>query len=81
VLWKLGYEGDFALNEQGVASQDPSVWFWYQHFPSFISQQGTATTVAIWDNGDDRLDLGGTTCGSAPPYTGCYSRATVFQID
>jgi len=81
VLWKLGYEGDFALNEQGVASQDPSVWFWYQHFPSIVSQEGTVTTVAIWDNGDNRLDLTGTTCGSAPPYTGCYSRATLFQVD
>jgi arylsulfate sulfotransferase len=78
IIWKLGYQGDFTL-AQGT---DPSLWFSFQHFPSIISQAGSQTTLAIWDNGDFRvLDGSGTTCGSAPAYAPCYSRATVFQID
>ena len=81
ILWRLGYQGDFALAEGGVPTDDPSVWFSFQHFPSIISQSGSQTNLAIWDNGDNRplndtgaICLGGTT---AP----CHSRATVFQVD
>lgn len=77
VLWRLGYQGDFALRQ----GDDPSLWFSFQHFPSLISQQGAKTTMTIWDNGDFRvLDSSGDVCSlfSAPL---CFSRATVFQID
>jgi len=78
ILWKLGYQGDFSL----VQGTDPSLWFSFQHFPSIVSQNGRQTTVSIWDNGDNRvLDTSGTTCGSAPLFTPCYSRATVFEVD
>ncbi len=81
VLWRLGYEGDFALTQNGVPTDDPSVWFSFQHFPSLISQNGSETTLAIWDNGDNRvLDTSGTTCGT-PSTPACYSRATIFQVD
>jgi len=77
VLWRLGYQGDFALAQ----GDDPSLWFSFQHFPSLINQSGTQTTMAIWDNGDFRvLDSSGDVCSmSGTPL--CYSRATVFQID
>ncbi|HEV3305057.1 MAG TPA: aryl-sulfate sulfotransferase [Candidatus Sulfotelmatobacter sp.] len=83
ILWKLGYQGDFQLTQGGVpADDDPSLWFSFQHFPSLISQSGTQTNLAIWDNGNSRpLDTNGTLCGVAPAYTPCYSRATVFQLD
>lgn len=77
VLWRLGYQGDFALAQ----GSDPSLWFSFQHFPSLISQNGPQTTLAIWDNGDFRvLDSSGATCQfpGTPP---CYSRATIFQLD
>ncbi|MGD1081710.1 MAG: aryl-sulfate sulfotransferase [Candidatus Sulfotelmatobacter sp.] len=81
VLWRLGYQGDFALAQNGVPTDDPSVWFSFQHFPSLISQSGPHTTLAIWDNGDFRvLDPDGDVCGS-PATAACYSRATIFQID
>lgn len=84
VLWHLGYQGDFALTENGVPTIDPSLWFSFQHFPSIISQSGPQTTLAIWDNGDNRfLNSDGEECiypGSGP-YPPCYSRATIFQID
>jgi arylsulfate sulfotransferase len=84
ILWRLGYQGDFALTMQGAPTDDPGLWFSYQHFPSIVSQDSTQTTMAIWDNGDNRVvDNDGNICqstasGSIPA---CYSRATVFKID
>ncbi len=81
VLWRLGYQGDFALTQAGVPTDDPSEWFSFQHFPSLIGQSGAQTTLAIWDNGDNRvLNNTGEIClavGSVP----CHSRATIFQVD
>jgi arylsulfate sulfotransferase len=78
ILWKLGYQGDFSLAQ----GSDPSLWFSFQHFPSIVSQSGRQTTLNVWDNGDNRvLDTSGTTCGSAPLFTPCYSRATLFELD
>lgn len=75
ILWKLGYEGDFTL-----PGNDPSDWFSFQHFPSLVNQSGPQTTLAIWDNGDNRvMNTGGEICGG--PSVPCYSRATIFQID
>lgn len=77
VIWRLGYQGDFQLAQ----SDDPSLWFSFQHFPSLMSQAGSQTTLAIWDNGDNRpLDTQGTLCGFAGAVP-CYSRATTFQLD
>ncbi len=81
LLWRLGYQGDFALTQNGVSTDDPSVWFSFQHFPSLINQSASDTTLAIWDNGDNRvLDTSGTICGT-PSTAACYSRATIFQVD
>jgi len=78
VLWRLGYQGDFALTENGVPATDPSLWFSFQHFPSIVSQNGPQTTLTIWDNGDFRvMDDNGDVC----QVTDCYSRAVVFQYD
>jgi len=77
VLWRLGYQGDFALAQ----GDDPSLRFSFQHFPSLVSQSGSQTVLTIWDNGNARvLDTSGTICGSGGAQA-CYSRATVYQID
>src|SRR5262249_22448651 len=76
LVWKLGYQGDFA-----IANNDPSQWFYASHFPSIISRLGSQLTFAYFDNGNNRvLDNNGDACVQfqSPP---CYSRATVFQID
>lgn len=84
LLWHLGYQGDFALTQNGVPTSDPSLWFSFQHFPSLVSQTGPQTTLAVWDNGDNRvLNSTGEVCiypGSGP-FPPCYSRATIFQVD
>ena len=73
VLWRLGYEGDFSL-PLGVSTD----WFYAQHYPVVVSDDGTHTTLAIWDNGNDRTYPDGSVCGTSTP---CYSRATIFQLD
>jgi arylsulfate sulfotransferase len=76
ILWKLGDGGDFSL-----PGNDPSQWFYAQHFPSLLSTNGTQMTLAVFDNGDYRiLDDQGDTCANLP-YPTCYSRATIFQLD
>lgn len=83
ILWRLGYQGDFASTVGGIPTDDPSLWFSFQHFPSLVNQNGSETTLAVWDNGNARpLDTNGDLCSSIPGGTPpCYSRATIFQID
>lgn len=71
ILWKLGLQGDFEFSE--AASQ----WFYGQHDPDLLASNGSKMTLAIWDNGNARLDADNQPCG----FTNCYSRATIFEID
>ncbi|MGA7399309.1 MAG: aryl-sulfate sulfotransferase [Candidatus Sulfotelmatobacter sp.] len=71
ILWKLGYQGDFAL-----AGGDDSNWFFAQHYPNLESTNGSVMTLAIVDNGDLRINA-----NDVPCTTTCYTRATVFQVD
>ena len=82
ILWRLGYQGDFALTVGHVPTTDPIEWFSFQHFPSIVSQTGSQTTVAIWDNGDSRpVNTTGGECGPPPSPGRRYSRSTIFQVD
>lgn len=76
ILWKLGEDGDFTLT-----GADPSQWFYAQHYPNLLSTNGSQMTLAIWDNGNLRLDSNGIACGSSPSAPACYSRATIFDVD
>ncbi len=78
VLWKLGYQGDFALS----AGIDPTDWFYAQHGPSFVSTNTTGKfSLIVFDDGNDRVFPAGVTCGAtgAPPCT--YSTVPLLQID
>ena len=80
IIWKLGNEGNFALAQ----GPDASLWFSFQHFPSIISRSGSQITLAVWDNGDNRiLNPDGELCVPQPgsPIPQCFSRATIFQVD
>lgn len=76
ILWKLGEGGDFTLS-----SGDPSQWFYGQHYPNVLGANGSQSTLAVYDDGNFRLDASGIACGSAPTAPACYSRAAIFQID
>jgi len=76
ILWRLGQDGDFTL-----LGGDSTQWFYAQHYPSLMSSNGSQMTLAIWDNGNLRIEPDGTACGSSPTAPACYSRATIFHVD
>jgi arylsulfate sulfotransferase len=77
ILWRLGQEGDFTL-----LGGDSTQWFYAQHYPNTLSSSGSQITLAVWDNGNLRIEPDGTTaCGPTATAPACYSRATIFQID
>ena len=78
ILWKLGYQGDFTLE----GAVDPTDWFYAQHDVNFTSSNTTGIfSVAVMDNGDDRVFPAGVTCNTsgAPPCL--YSSAQVMQVN
>jgi arylsulfate sulfotransferase len=86
ILWHLGFQGDFALTVDNVPTDDPSQWFSFQHFPRLLKQSGSQDTLAVWDNGDNRVINAATDEICEDPragdtYPACYSRATLFQLD
>jgi hypothetical protein len=76
ILWELGESGDFTL-----AGGDPSEWFYGQHDPVILNTNGTQTTLAVYDDGNFRIDASGVACGSSASAPACYSRAVIYQID
>lgn len=78
ILWKLGYQGDFAL--QG--GTDPADWQYAQHDANVISANSSGVfQITMFDNGNNRvIDSNGDICG-ATGQPACYSRAPIFQID
>jgi arylsulfate sulfotransferase len=76
IFWKLGGDGDFTLS-----GGDPSQWFYSQHYPNVLSVDGSQSTIAIYDDGNYRLEADGTECESSPSAPACYSRAAIFQVD
>ena len=65
----------------GVQTCALPIWFYAQHFPSIASTNGSVTTLAVWDNGNLRIDSSGVPCGTSTSAPACYSRATVYQVD
>jgi arylsulfate sulfotransferase len=76
VLWKLGEDGDFTL-----LGGDPSQWFYGQHYPYLLGTDGSQMTMAVFDDGNLRIDSDGVACGSTPSAPPCYSRGTIYQLD
>lgn len=75
ILWKLGNDGAFTL-----LGGDPSQWFYGQHYPNLLNTNGSQMILAIYDDGNFRVNSEGVICG-APGPPPCYSRATIFQVD
>jgi len=76
IVWRLGEGGDFTL-----LGGDPTQWFYAQHYPYVVGVDGSKTTLAVFDDGNLRIDSTGVGCGSSSTAPACYSRATIFQID
>ena len=83
-IWRLGYQGDFALlNADGTADINPFDWFYAQHGPSFASANTTGNySLTLFDNGDDRgvsVEPGGS-CG-ASNLPACFSTVPLLNLD
>ena len=81
VLWKLGPNGDFKLQNGG-----PSDWFYNQHYPVFLGLLTvTKYKLAISDNGNSRPDpVSGVPCGDGGAVGGvgpCYSRGLILDVN
>jgi arylsulfate sulfotransferase len=76
ILWKLGYQGDFTLQN----GTDPVDWFNSQHDANVMSSNSSGVfQMTMFDNGNQRvLDSSGTLCGSTTP---CDSRVPILQLD
>ena len=76
ILWKLGNDGDFTL-----LGGDPSQWFYGQHYPHIVGVNGSHTTLAVFDDGNLRMDSSSTACGTTATAPACYTRATIYDVD
>jgi len=80
IMWRLGYQGDFALQSGTTNAVDPKDWFNAQHDANIISTTSAGTLdVLLFDNGNQRvLDSSGTLCGTTTP---CESRVPIIHLD
>jgi arylsulfate sulfotransferase len=46
-----------------------------------LNTNGSQTTMAVYDDGNLRIDSNGVACGSTVSAPACYSRGTIFQLD
>lgn len=78
IIWKLGYQGNFTLKN----GMDPTDWFYAQHGPSFATANTSGQfSLALFDNGDDRVFPPGVTCAQPAQSTCPYSTVQVLNID
>ena len=76
ILWKLGKDGDFTID-----GDDPSEWFYAQHYPNILSVNGSQTTLAIYDDGNARVAADGSSCPPAPRRPLVIAAPQSIQID
>ena len=72
VLWRFGPDGDFTLTPN-----DPTQWFWDQHYPVLLKVDGSKITLGLFDNGNQRPH-DGQQCYLT---NSCYSRGVIFDLD
>jgi len=78
VLWHLGYQGDFTLQN----STSPADWFYAQHDANIASPNTSGDfQLAVFDNGDYRiLDDNGDEC-VPDGQPACYSTSAMFDVN
>lgn len=86
VLWKLGYQGDFTLIQNGAPTTDPSLWFYGQHDINVVSQKSAGVfSVTLFDDGNNRVlnnnNDNTSICGTGPVAPQCSSAAPILELD
>jgi hypothetical protein len=81
VVWRLGYEGDFALVDDldaaAPAALSPGEWMVHQHAPEIIERSGDRTRFLVFDNGYPRRGED----GQWNLESDSYSRVVAFELD
>lgn len=82
ILWKLGYQGDFALQSGISNAVDPVDWFSAQHDANIISSTTAGTLdVMMFDNGNQRILQASPLILCATSTTPCDSRVPIVHLD
>lgn len=78
IVWHLGEGGDFTL----MGGTDPTDWFYAQHGPSFLTSTTAGKfSLALFDNGDDRMFPAGDSCVASAAHPCPYSTVPIFNLD
>jgi arylsulfate sulfotransferase len=81
IIWKLGHQGDFALQSGTTNAVDPVDWFYAQHDAHIISTNTSgAIDVLLFDNGNQRI-LQASPEVVCPTNTPCESRVPIIHVD
>jgi len=82
IIWKLGFEGDFALQAGTTNAVDPVDWFWAQHDANIISTNTSGMIdVLLFDNGNQRVLQASPPTVCTPATTPCESRVPILHLD
>ncbi len=86
ILYRLGYQGDFTLIQNGATTTDPSLWFYGQHDINVVSQKSAGVfSVTLFDDGNNRVlnnnNDNTSICGTGPVAPQCSSAAPILELD
>ena len=82
IIWKLGYQGDFALQSGTTNAVDPVDWFSAQHDANIISSNTSGVIdVLLFDNGNQRILQASPLTLCSPGTTPCDSRIPILRLD
>jgi arylsulfate sulfotransferase len=86
ILYRLGYQGDFTLINNGATTTDPSLWFYGQHDINVVSQKSAGVfSVTLFDDGNNRVlnnnNDNTSICGEGPVAAQCSSASPILELD
>ena len=82
IIWKLGFQGDFALQSGTTNAVDPVDWFSAQHDANIISTNTSGMIdVLLFDNGNQRVLHASPLTLCTPATTPCESRVPILHLD
>jgi hypothetical protein len=82
IIWRLGFQGDFALQSGATNAVDPVDWFNAQHDANIVSTTSAGTLdVLLFDNGNQRVLQASPLVLCGPSTTPCDSRVPILHLD
>jgi hypothetical protein len=82
ILWKLGFQGEFALQSGSTNAIEPVDWFNAQHDANIISPTTAGQLdILLFDNGNQRVLQANPLVLCGPTTTPCESRVPIIHLD